>query len=499
MSDSAVKAQERELKFEVEGSVPLPDLGPAVPAEGHITRYEPVILQAVYFDTDDRRLARSGIILRRRVGGRDAGWHLKLPDDGPNVRTEIRLPLSTREDTVPSELEQFVSEQVSHRRLRPVLRLRTERTVTEFVNAENEQVVELDDDYVLAVRLADLDTTSWHEVEIEERASFQATVDRLEGLLFAHGFHRASYGSKMERGLDANGSRQLPSTERLDPLVARLRTQLAELIEYEFAAREGEDDAVHRMRVATRRLRSCLETFHAAFLSEPRDHLTRELRWLGAHLGAVRDAEVIAARIVRDLNELAPEDLFGPVRATLSARGSTERAETDRALIDAINSSRYRALLEELARFASQPPFAASKRSRKSLRRRCSKSVRRTEQRVALLKGLQGADRDAALHEVRKAAKHMRYAAETLVPMFGGVAKGIAENAEFVQEVLGEHHDAIVTRRVLRDEGARAGVRPGENGFSYGVLFAREDARASAAEAAFWATWKNPRRPGALS
>ena len=96
---------------------------------------------------------------------------------------------------------------------------------------------------------------------------------------------------------------------------------------------------------------------------------------------------------------------------------------------------------------------------------------------------LEGAARDSALHEVRKSAKHVRYAAETLVPLEGTRAKALAESFEDLQGVLGEHHDAIVTQQRLRLEGARAGVRPGENGFTYGVLFALEAARAVTAEA----------------
>ena len=49
-------------------------------------------LSATYYDTADLRLLRSRMTLRRRRGGSDAGWHLKLPA-GADSRDEVRHPL----------------------------------------------------------------------------------------------------------------------------------------------------------------------------------------------------------------------------------------------------------------------------------------------------------------------------------------------------------------------------------------------------------------------
>jgi CHAD domain-containing protein len=85
--------------------------------------------------------------------------------------------------------------------------------------------------------------------------------------------------------------------------------------------------------------------------------------------------------------------------------------------------------------------------------------------------------RDAALHETRKAAKRLRYAAESAVPVFGGRAKKLARRAERVQVVLGEHQDTVVARQTLRELGAQAYLHD-ENGFTFGRLHALEQARA---------------------
>src|SRR5258708_2331788 len=86
----ATEITETERKYDAPQGAALPDLAdlPQVAAESDP---EEQTLRAEYYDTDDLRLIRNGITLRRRTGGNDAGWHLKLPLGGDS-RSEIRLP-----------------------------------------------------------------------------------------------------------------------------------------------------------------------------------------------------------------------------------------------------------------------------------------------------------------------------------------------------------------------------------------------------------------------
>ena len=87
----APNANETEAKYDAPASVALPGLDD-LPQVAGTSGPDKEQLEAEYYDTGDLRLIRAGITLRRRRGGHDAGWHLKLPV-GPDTRREIRLPL----------------------------------------------------------------------------------------------------------------------------------------------------------------------------------------------------------------------------------------------------------------------------------------------------------------------------------------------------------------------------------------------------------------------
>src|ERR1700748_2612495 len=88
---STTRYLEVERKFDADESTQPPSFD-GIAAVSRVEHAETQSLDAVYFDTPSRDLALNRVTLRRRTGGLDAGWHLKLPA-GPDTRTEIRLPL----------------------------------------------------------------------------------------------------------------------------------------------------------------------------------------------------------------------------------------------------------------------------------------------------------------------------------------------------------------------------------------------------------------------
>jgi CHAD domain-containing protein len=97
---------------------------------------------------------------------------------------------------------------------------------------------------------------------------------------------------------------------------------------------------------------------------------------------------------------------------------------------------------------------------------------------MAAAVGAEGDERDTRLHDARRAYKRARYAAEALAGLGGRPARRLAKRLGALQDVLGTHHDAVVTADLLRGMGMRAHLA-GENAFTYGVLQARQAGVAS--------------------
>lgn len=139
--------REIERKYEADDDTRLPDLA-GVDRVATVVEAGTENLDAVYYDTSGGRLAADGITLRRRTGGKDAGWHLKLPV-APGVRDEVRAPLS---DTPPAELTALVRSRVLDGELIALVRLRTRRTVRVLQDAAGTPLAEVAEDVVSAHR-----------------------------------------------------------------------------------------------------------------------------------------------------------------------------------------------------------------------------------------------------------------------------------------------------------------------------------------------------------
>ena len=125
------------------------------------------------------------------------------------------------------------------------------------------------------------------------------------------------------------------------------------------------------------------------------------------------------------------------------------------------------------------------------------KALRRTGKALRAADALPpGHDRDEHLHEMRKAAKRLRYATEVAEPALGPKARGLVKRVKAVQELLGEHQDSVVARGLLRELGAAA-PSEGGNGFAFGWLLRDEQARAEGIEGAVDVAWKAVRRRAA--
>jgi CHAD domain-containing protein len=242
------------------------------------------------------------------------------------------------------------------------------------------------------------------------------------------------------------------------------------LISLEPLVRRNEPDAVHQMRVTTRRLRSVLQAYGPFAGPQPR-RLVSELRWLGSVLGAARDAEVLAAHLLTDLDRLPAEQVIGPVRARVQGHFASVAADGRREVIAALDSGRYLALLDDLDALGAAPVEGpAAQAADSALPAAVARAYRRTRRRARRASSAAaGPATNTAWHEVRKAAKRARYAAEAVAPALGSDASRFARQMKYVQSALGDYQDTVVVRQAARQLGMSAHLS-GENAFSYGVL-----------------------------
>ncbi|HZR50629.1 MAG TPA: CYTH domain-containing protein [Streptosporangiaceae bacterium] len=156
---------EIEQKYEADAGFALPSLD-ALPGVTAVSAPETFHLDATYYDTADLTLIRNKVTLRRRTGGPDEGWHLKLPA-GQDARQEVREPLGTAE--VPARLRSRVADLVAGGPLSPVATILTERAVRRLYDNAGTPVAEVADDHVTAQRLAPPagEPASWREIEVE--------------------------------------------------------------------------------------------------------------------------------------------------------------------------------------------------------------------------------------------------------------------------------------------------------------------------------------------
>jgi CHAD domain-containing protein len=273
---------------------------------------------------------------------------------------------------------------------------------------------------------------------------------------------------------------------------ARLAEQVAELRARDPLVRRDVPDAVHKMRVAIRRLRGALATFRPFLDREVTDPLRDELRLLGLALSDARDVEVVHERIADLLTAERADLVRGPVLRQVNADLARRYRAAHAHAVGVMESEGYFELLAALDRLAADPPFTKGARRRVAdvLPGRVRHDWKRLAERVGAVGGAADpAERDRRLHGVRKAAKRLRYAAEPLVQLYGADAEALVAAAKSIQKVLGDHQDGVLVQAILlqlADESTAAG----HDDFTFGLLYAREQMAAERSLAEFEDTWR---------
>lgn len=489
---------ETERTYELPDGAPVPDLVTAT--DGVVASVDDVgtvTLDATYVDTDELSLLARRITLRRRSGGDDEGWHLKLPARG-DTRHEVHWPL--REGTeVPEKVQQAVTAFVLGRPLRPVVSLVTTRHRSLLSAADGTVLAELCDDSVAATVLLDRPSASrgpaarsvavWREVEVELVEGDPGVLDVVHDALVGGGARRSPHPSKLARSLAEHV--MPPPRQRIDPgsasagavLLDYVGHQLARLRDADLSWRLDEDgDGVHDLRVQARRLRTALQVYRPVFHEETARRLADGLTGLGRALSGQRDLQVRHEQLHRLLARVDDR-----VAGSVDPLTQRDRADADAAATAEtqgfLESPGYVELLTDLEALASGAGLseAADEAATAMLPGLVGRAHSRLRRRAQRVDGAAPDDRVERWHDLRKAAKRLRYACEVAEPALGKETRRRRKRATRVQRALGDHHDAHVLAAWL-ERLSRSDDVDGRAGFTLGRLHAERLSAAHEAE-----------------
>ena len=529
---------EVEKKYDVGNDAEVPDLA-ELPGVARVGEPRVDTLEAVYFDTERHALAARGITLRRRTGGFDAGWHLKLPPEplgsskdagskdeasgsasAPQRRRELRAPLG-QPDVVPDSLLAYVLAYLRGDASAPVVRLETQRTTYPLYGDDGVHLADLADDRVSAHVLRDTSapgeeprTQQWREWELELVHGSPELFLAAAKILAAAGARPAGHGSKLAKALQGARTAKAPETPApktpapgssppppgkkgpvSDLLIAYLAGQIREILAHDPGVRLEQPEAVHDLRSATRRARSALAAYRRLYSAATVRRLRDELKWLAGMLGSPRDAEVMLDRLREHSAELPP----GPASKAAADRLEEELGNTldtaYRKLQKTLLSERYFRLLDDLEAFRDQPPTRpdGAAPARKAAGKLAGKAAKRLHRAARTAKrARRGTQHETALHQVRKDAKRLRHVAESVGPVQGKRAKKIAKAAHRQQKILGDFQDSVVARGLLAKLAAAPDL-PEDVASALVTLHTRQVQLAAEAEAKYWKERKKSR------
>lgn len=501
---------EVESKFEVDEHAPPPSADAFAPLVADSPAEHQ--LSAVYYDTADLSLTRHKVTLRRRTGGDDEGWHLKLPARGGRV--ELQAPLGQgdpRDDVVPPEFISAVAGLVRRRPLEPVARIDNRRQVLTLRDADGAAVVEFCDDRVSTESLvAGGSEAGWREWEVElvdpARPDAHDHLAAVAAACVDAGATASSSSSKLARTIGP-----LPDghDRGVSPVRDALARDLQQLLDHDPAARRVTVVGVHQMRIAVRGLRSTIATYGEELQADTAGtdidpaELTRELKVLAAVLGKVRDIQVVDERLAALVAGYGEDVVGAQTRLRLRTELGVEEKRAGERVTAALLSVRYLDLVDRLHELvgvagtgadsdadsdaATAKGGAPKGRGTSEKRRgtedmvlrgvdrqftRFAKVRTRTERDLESL-DLTLAQREELTHVVRKRAKALRRNVSAVPDSDDLTLAPLRTACDRLHSVLGEVQDSVTTRQWIRRIARRAEMA-GESTFGLGVLFEHE-------------------------
>jgi CHAD domain-containing protein len=434
-------------------------------------------LDDTYFDSPAWHMHRAGYTCRVRRKGAEAELTLKSmaePKDGMRSRRELTELLATPDaqpSAAPGACGALIRAVAGRNALQPIFRLQTRR---EVFNVSNE------DGYLAEIALDETSIPvgedrpvrlSRVEIEVEHDAVSRAKPF-VEALVAANRLTEAGT-SKFESALIATGQSVPSTTAEFGSTVvgpemtagevayAVLRKQFTALRANEPGTRLGEDiEALHDMRVASRRLRAAMAAFRP-YLTPRMERLRVQLGWVAAALGEVRDLDVQIERMEewRASFEAERAAALEAVEGVLQTRRRAAR----KRMLAVLDSRRYERLCESFGNSLRIGPPRSFVPGRAPILAVAPDMVERRYKRVRKLGDQIKKDSPPDLyHQLRIDAKKLRYSLEFVGNgIYGKPALEFSARVTAMQDVLGLHQDAYVAIDMLQEVADSSGRRLG--------------------------------------
>ncbi len=521
MTDAIVSSIPREVEAKL--LVPTVSDLRAIARLGHLGTYPllpraTVRLHTTYLDTPELTLARNGIAMRLRRCGKHweatVKWAGRVDGDvheRPELTVALARPPILPFPLPPGLLYTHLAALTAGRPLAPVLVSEIHRRQFDVLPAAPAAalaepplpVAELALDRVhLRAPQDGRPETTYCEVEVECRHGERRDITNLARALRLGFGLLPSTESKFSRGLAllygsgivGSDNQRMVTSDTMQAAVRHvIARQLHRLRLNDPGARLGEDpEALHDMRVATRRLRAAVRILAAGIPVRLQARLDHELRWLGELLGGVRDLDVQLAKL--DAFAAAAPAGFRPAFKRLREHLAGERTRSRARMLEGLDTPRYFRLLLRLERFAySEPPrrpvtAAALEPICVAGPRALKKAFRHLTKRGDKIHTMPHPE---DLHTMRIRAKRLRYLLEFLQELTGKPGRLLVKRLTELQDLLGSYHDAVVAADFVRTYVEGPGVQlPPASMVALGALVARELRVAEQKRADFEATWR---------
>jgi len=433
---------EREVKLASVEGFSLPELGGVELPERTFV--------STYHDAPGFPLARHGVTFRHRVENGAGLWQLKLPKGIARIELELPGPPARP----PAEMLRLLVAYLRGTEVGPVARLRTRR---EGVRVDGVEVVSDSVAVLEGTRVV----RRFHEVELELIDGEEQALGRLEQVVREAGASTppGDLVPKLHQalGLPAPGVEVLPrkGMAASEALGLALAEQRRRLLLHDPGTRLGADvEDLHQFRVATRRMRAFLRAGRPLLEPAWARSLRDELGWLGREIGPARDLDVLVELLAADIASL---DVDTEIAQGLLVGLEAQRATARQAVVDAMTSERYLALLDRLDH-VDEPELSGASLT---LTEVAVAEWRRTKRHLARLPR---DPNDDQLHGGRLRIKRARYAAELAAHELGARGVRFIQAAKDAQTLLGSHQDATVAENEVRlwiDAVPDAGVAAG--------------------------------------